>query len=109
VKEKNCTKGACVLECGSPLPLFLSKWILREMFAIARTLDNTRDAYAPQNSLRRCKEIRGTATNGTNEPNRCCRHRLLFSGNSNPSRAAGEKSADARRCKEYRSRGVRWS
>src|SRR5712691_11305029 len=92
-EEKDCAKGACVLECGSALPLFLSKWILTEKFAIARTLANTRDAYAPQNSLRRCKEVRGTATNGTNETNNSFDHCLLSFESPDLGRSAGEESA----------------
>src|SRR5947207_1826478 len=69
-------------------------------------LANTRDAYAPQNSLRWCKECRVTTTNGTNETHlsaRACFDIVVFGGSETG--AAREKSAHARRCKENRSRG----
>src|SRR6266496_5367102 len=100
---ENCRKDACVLECGSALPLFHAGMNPhRKVRDREDALANARDAYAPQNSSRLCKERCGHATNGTNEPNRPFYHRLLFSWNSDPSGSAYKKSAHARCCKENR-------
>src|SRR6266550_1667798 len=104
---ENCRKDACVLECGSALPLFHAGMNPhRKVRDREDVLADTRDAYAPQNSLRRCKEVRGTTTNDRNETNHfadCCLSIVVTL--CSEAGAAREKSAHARRCKENRCRG----
>src|SRR5437667_10330114 len=77
-------------QAGAECRAFGAKHILRHALrlCVGQALPGK---HSPE--LPRCKECRVSPTNGTNEPNRCCRHRLLFSWNSDPSGSACKKGA----------------